>query len=120
MLKSKYFTISLGLAIILLGFSFIRSRAPIKDLDAEIDYVNQKLAEAQRKNEYMAVRASSLQNESFLERQIKLKLNYKNSDEEAVLVYKVEPTGQTTQEQGNYLAVQYHHFVYWLDRIFGR
>ena len=119
MLNSKYFTTGLIILVAFLGLAFIRVRQPIQDLNAEINHMNQKLAEAQRKNKDLTKEASNFQNEAYIERQLRLKLNYKKSDEEAVLIYKTEPIVQQPQNE-SFLATQYYKFSSWLKTTFDR
>lgn len=116
MFKSRLFTVGILIVIVFLGLSLIRLRQPIGGLNAEIEYVDQKLAEVQQKNEDLTSNVNSSNNESYIERQLRLKLNYKKADEEAVLIYKTQATVQQPDNSG-FLLKEYDRFLNWLKNL---
>ncbi len=119
MLKSRYFTAGLAIIVLFLGLSLIRIQQPIQDLNAEISHINQKLDEVKSKNDDLSQRADYLNNKSYLEQQLRLRFNYKKSDEEAVLIYKTQPPVQQS-ESNNLFIKGYNKFSSWLKSIFGK
>lgn len=117
MFKSRFFTVGALLLIAFLSLSLIRLRQPISSLNAEIEHVNQKLDDANAKNKDLSSAADNADNGAYLERQLRLKLNYKKADEEAVLIYKIQPTVQQT-ENTNFFVKEYHKFSDWLKNLF--
>lgn len=86
-LQSKWFTAA---AVIIVGFllaSLIKiepvlmaTRKELKNLDTKIAEIEQSAAELERLGEY-------IRGDAYLERQARLKLNYKKPDEKVVYIY---------------------------------
>lgn len=86
-LSSKLFTIFLVLLIILLGFSVARIYNLRLNMERENEGLQAKTEEMKKNNESLEKFLANLSNPSFLEKQAKIKLNYKLPGENVVFVY---------------------------------
>ena len=116
MLKSKYLTIIIVIAVAFIGLSLLNLREPIENLNAEIGYMNQKLTEVQGKNYDASHQTDLLQNESYVKRQLRSKLNYKKVDEDVVLIYRIQPTLKEPKSS-NFLVHQYNKVSSWFKNL---
>ena len=92
-LQSRWFT---AVAVVLIGFfliSLIKIQPALTTTQKELNNLNKKIAEAERSASELERLKDYLQSDAYLERQARLKLNYKKQDENVVYVY--------TRENGN-------------------
>jgi cell division protein FtsB len=96
-LQSKWFTF---LAVIVIGFFsllIIKLQPPLETVTKEIDNLNQKIAEVEKSSSESEKLKDYLKSAAYLERQARLKLNYKKPGESVVFVYK-NPYAQNPAE----------------------
>ena len=87
-LQSRWFTF---LAVIIIGFFLlliIRLQPSLRMATREVSNLNQKIAEAEKSRLELERLGDYLKSAAYLERQARLKLNYKKPGESAVFVYK--------------------------------
>jgi len=99
-LQSRWFTF---LAVILIGVFLsliIRLQPSLETVGKELNNLNQKIAEAEKNNSEMEKLKDYLNNAAYLERQARIKLNYKKPGETAVFVYE-NPNAQNQPEPDN-------------------
>ena len=96
-LQSRIFSVLVILLAAFLGLKLISIQAPLSDLSKETENINQKIAEAQAKNQALAQQSQYLTSQAYLERQVRLRLNYKNPDEEAVQIYRLPIASKSTE-----------------------
>ena len=97
-LQSRIFSVLVILLAAFLGLKLISIQMPLSDLSKEAENVNQKIAEAQAKNQALAQQSQYLTSQAYLERQVRLRLNYKNPDEEAVQIYRLPVASKSVNE----------------------
>lgn len=97
-IQSKIFTIFAVLLAIFLGLKLLVIQTPLSDLSKEASNIKQKITEAEEKNAALSQQAQYLTSQGYLERQARLKLNYKNPDEEAVQIYRVAVASKSSED----------------------
>ncbi len=102
-LQSKWLTGALALVVSLVALSVLRIwplvvtiNKETMNLQQKIDEANRNLAELEKSKEYF-------KNPAYLERQARIKLNFKKPDEKVVFVYK-NPYNQSPDELAQTLA----------------
>ena len=117
-LSSKIFT---GLLVVLAGWlvlSLINLDSQRSLSDREIQGLKDKVSKVQEKNSYLEKLSTYFQSSNFLEKQARLKLNYKASGEEVVFVYKdTGPKNISGSEDHKRILRQlpnYQKWWYWL------
>jgi len=97
-LQSKWFT---AVILIVLGFflvSVIKLEPPLAAVRKELKNLNQKIDEAEKSSLELEKFGDYLKSNAYLERQARLKLNYKKPDEKVVFVYTKTTETQKGQE----------------------
>jgi cell division protein FtsB len=87
-LQSRWFTF---LAVIAIGFFLlliIKLQPSLETITKETDNLDQKIAEVEKNSLEMEKIRGYLNSADYLERQARIKLNYKKPDESAVFVYQ--------------------------------
>ncbi len=87
-LQSKWFTF---LAVIAIGFFLIliiKLQPSLETVTKEADNLDQKIAEVEKSSSEMEKIKDYLNSAAYLERQVRIKLNYKKPDESAIFVYQ--------------------------------
>jgi len=87
-LQSRWFTF---LAVIVIGFfllSIIKLKPSLETVSQEVNNLDQKIAEAQNDLSELQKLGDYFKGVVYLEREARLKLNYKNPGENVVFVYK--------------------------------
>lgn len=114
-LQSKLCTGVIVLIIGFLGLSLLRRIEPLSTLEKEQDHLKQRVSEAKAKNQDLAQQGDYLKNPAYLERQARIKLNYKKPDETAVLIYETQSASpsQSLQPTGGL----WRNIVSWLRKI---
>ena len=125
-LQSRLFTIFLFGAIGVLGFSVFQTYRSGKVIEIQVNNLNKKIEEAKKQTEELANLNKNADNQSFLERQIKQKLNYKRPDEKVVFIYKnpynqkLEQSEQPVETQTDQLTpvlTLWQKFMNWLKSL---
>lgn len=91
-LQSRWFTI---LAVIVIGFFsllIIKLKPSLEAVSQEVNNQNQKIAEAEQGLSELQKLGEYFKSTAYLEREARLKLNYKKSGESVVFVYKNQHT----------------------------
>ena len=87
-LQSRWFTI---LAVIVIGFFLlliIKLRPSLETVSQEVNNLDQKIAEAEQNLSELQKLGDYFKSVAYLEREARLKLNYKKPGESVVFVYK--------------------------------
>jgi cell division protein FtsB len=87
-LQSKWFTV---LAVVVIGFFsilIVKLRQPLTAVTKELENINQKISEIEKSRLELKRLEDYIKSPSYLERQARLKLNYKKPGESVVFVYK--------------------------------
>ncbi len=87
-LNSKVFTALIGVFALWLTFSSINLNSQRNIADKEMKNVEAKIKEVQDDTNYLNKFLAYFQTPAFLEKEARLKLNYKAQGEEVVFVYK--------------------------------
>ena len=87
-LQSKWFGLVPGLALLGLGFSLYQLYHSYQAVGLEANNLQAKIAQAQKATAALAQQNANADNPAFLERQARLRLNYKKPDENVVFVYR--------------------------------
>src|SRR3989344_2610942 len=94
-LQSRWFTAA---AVVLIGFfliSLIKIQPVLTTTQKELRNLDKKIAEAERSASELERLKDYLQSDAYLERQARLKLNYKKPDEKVVYIYTGENGNKT-------------------------
>ncbi len=87
-LQSRWFTF---LAVIVIGFfllSIVKLKPSLETVSQEVNNLNQKIAEAEQNLSELQKLGDYFKSAVYLEREARLKLNYKKPGESVVFVYK--------------------------------
>ncbi|MBI2670199.1 MAG: septum formation initiator family protein [Candidatus Yanofskybacteria bacterium] len=114
-LQSKSFTV---IVLVIIGFfliSTIKLGPPIMIVRKELKNLDQKINEAEKTSLELKELSDYLKSNDYLERQARLKLNYKKPDERVVYVYRknteTTPFHQTGLEVGRAQEIFENKFV---------
>lgn len=88
LLNSKIFSVFILILIGWLALSLLGVENKKKFLDKEIQSFENKIKNVQKTNDELSEFISHFDNPSFLEKEARLKLNYKAPDEELIMVYR--------------------------------
>lgn len=86
-LNSKIFSVFLLFFVFWIGNSLVNLNRQREDVNQKLDVYESKTAEAKKSNDNLAGFLKNIENQAFLEREAKIKHNYKKSDENVVFVY---------------------------------
>ncbi len=86
--KTKVFTIFSIVLIVFLGFMIFKSRPIIESLDTNIDELENRIAESDRKTEQLESDFEYFESEAYLERQARLKLGLKDPEENVAYIVR--------------------------------
>lgn len=115
LLKSKVTLVVLAVLVAWLGLSALNVGSQRERLQAALREVEQKIRNTERSNEFLAKFSGYLESESYLEKQARLKLNYKAPDEEVFFVYRggadAPPEPQGTQPETPFWLRWWRHLV---------
>lgn len=92
----KLLTAALILALIWLGNSAYAVYRQRSDVRAQLRDVESKVAALQNDNDYLASSSAYFSSDEYLERQARLKLNYKPAGEQVAFVYKSSASHATS------------------------
>ena len=87
-LHRKIVTVMLVAALFWLGRSVWLEHRQRADVSAQVHELESKVAQFQHDNQSLASASAYFRSDSYLERQARLKLNYKLADEQVAFVYK--------------------------------
>src|SRR3989344_3613633 len=87
-LTSKVFTGLVGVLVLWLTFSSINLTSQRSVVDSGVKNIEAKIKEVQDNTDYLNKFLSYFQTPDFLEKEARLKLNYKAPGEEVVFIYK--------------------------------
>ncbi|MBI2063680.1 MAG: septum formation initiator family protein [Candidatus Yanofskybacteria bacterium] len=92
-LQSKWFTAVISVVLGFFLISVIKLKPPLAMVGRELGNLNHKIDEAEKNSLELEELSDYLKSNAYLERQARLKLNYKKPDEKVVFVYR--KTGET-------------------------
>ena len=87
-LNSKIFTALIGVLVLWLTLSSVNLNSQREAVDREVKNVESKIKEVQNDTDYLSKLSAYFQTPAFLEKEARLKLNYKAQGEEVVFIYK--------------------------------
>ena len=87
-LQRKILTIGLVALLVWLGDRSWQIRAQRADTDVQVKDLESRVASLEYNNQFLASSSAYFASEAYLERQARLKLNYKLPDEQVAFVYK--------------------------------
>lgn len=87
-LNSKIFTAGASIVVLLLALSSVNLNLQRDSVDREVGNMEAKIREVQKDMDYLNKLSDYFKTSDFLEKQARLKLNYKAQGEEVVFVYK--------------------------------
>ncbi|OGM98482.1 MAG: hypothetical protein A2915_00780 [Candidatus Yanofskybacteria bacterium RIFCSPLOWO2_01_FULL_41_34] len=87
-LNSKIFTVLSGILVLWLTLSSINIGSQRSMIDGEVKNIETKIKEVQNDTDYLNKFLNYFQTPAFLEKEARLKLNYKVQGEEVVFVYR--------------------------------
>ena|SRR3989344_1569967 len=115
-LQSKWITVAGLLVLALLVLGSIRRQPASDALQREEDRIKSKTAELREQREEFEDKKAFLQSQAFLEREARLKLNYKKPGEEVVFVYH---TAEDSESEVTPLAKSASNLSLWLNYLLG-
>ncbi len=99
-LNSKVFTTLVGIFALWLTLSSINLSSQKDTVDKEVKNVEAKIKEVQNDTDYLNKFLAYFQTPAFLEKEARLKLNYKAQGEEVVFVYKDKNPQKVSDQTG--------------------
>ncbi|MBX4190402.1 septum formation initiator family protein [Candidatus Parcubacteria bacterium] len=121
LLNSKLTMVGVLFLIIWIGFGLIKIRAQRDLVRTQREDLESKIADLEQDNKYLASASDYFKSDAYLEKEARLKLNYKNADEEVAFVYrdtgeKKIPAEQAWQVQLSKMPNWQKWFYYILDK----
>jgi cell division protein FtsB len=118
-LKSKYFSVALILFLFWIGYMIIGASFGSQIIGRKIDDLDKKVGEMEKNNKYLEKIVSYVKTPAFLEREARIKLNYKSPDETLVFVYRGDNSenqsaGEKNSQEDNKNI--FHKIWLWLVR----
>lgn len=116
-LQSKWSTAVVGAIVVFFLVSILKLEGPLSTVRREIGNMNQKMSDLNKASANMEKTKTYYESDAFLERLLRLKLNYKKPDENVVFVYKskYEQGSETASESGRDLK----NWQKWLNFLWG-
>ena len=114
-LNSRLFSVFLLFLIFWLGNALLNLHLQKNEVEFERRAYEERAAEAEKNNENISKFVKYFDIPAFLEREARLKYNYKKSDEEVALVYpdiSVRAASQSFEEMIEYMP-NWKKWVYW-------
>lgn len=87
-LQTKYFSTVLLILLGLFLFLILKIEPPLRSISKEVNNLNQKIAEVDKNRSDLEKSKDYFKSNAYLEKQARLKLNYKKQDENVVFIYK--------------------------------
>lgn len=115
-LNSKLFSVFLLFLIFWIGNSLVGLDTQRKNMEKDIRAYEAKVSESEKSNSSLSNFLKFLENPSFLEREARLKYNYKKSDEEVAFVYPDNSSVKASQSFDDTLRSMsnWKKWGYWL------
>ncbi|MEK7645941.1 MAG: septum formation initiator family protein [Patescibacteria group bacterium] len=88
LLQSKIITIGLLALLVWLGYRSWQIKDQRAETDSQVKELESRVADLERSNQFLASSSAYFASDAYLERQARLKLNYKLADEQVAFVYK--------------------------------
>ena len=88
LLQHKIITVGLVALLVWLGYKGWQIRIQRAGTDIQVKDLEFRVADLERNNQFLASSSAYFASDAYLERQARLKLNYKLSDEQVAFVYK--------------------------------
>lgn len=118
--RSKYLSVVIIAGIGWLGFSFIKIKTQENLVNKEVKILEAKVSDLEDSNSYMEKIISYLKNPLFLQKEARLQLNYKASEEKVAFVYPDESAkaGSASNNFDKQLA-QMPNYLKWVYYLLG-
>ncbi len=121
-LSTKLFTIVAGILVLFFGISVLRLLPNLRQHSEQLAHINQQIAQTEEQKQKFARESDYLKSEAYMERQARMKLNYKKPGEQVVFVYKNgynDPVKATAPPKGiasasQLSSMQLPHWRQWL------
>lgn len=117
-LNSKILTALLSALSVWILFSVISTEAEKDDIKKEEAAIESKISSMKRDNETLEEYVQNLKNPKFLEKEARLRLNYKASGEEAVFVHR-DPNSQKASLSDGFDPENLPNYKKWWYWLFG-
>jgi len=88
LIRNKIFTVGLVLLLVWLGYRSWQIRNQRVETDVQVKDLKSRVADLEHNNQFLASSSAYFASDTYLERQARLKLNYKLPDEQVAFVYK--------------------------------
>jgi cell division protein FtsB len=89
LLQRKILTVGLVLVLVWLGYKTWQIRGQSLGLGSQVKDLENRVADLKQNNQFLASSSAYFASDAYLERQARLKLNYKLADEQVAFVYPV-------------------------------
>ncbi len=115
-LNSRLFSVFLLFLIFWLGSSLVNLNGQRKLTSRDIRANEEKISEARKNTDSLNQFLKNMENPSFLEREARIKFNYKNPDEQVAFIYRDTDKKPVSQSFENLLRSMpnYKKWWYWL------
>lgn len=101
LLQRKTFTIGLVALVFWFGHKALQIHSERIEIKSQVSELESRVADIDRNNQFLASSSAYFGSDSYLERQARLKLNYKLQDEQVAFVY--QDTGVKTSSSSSKL-----------------
>lgn len=119
-LNSKIFTGLVGIIALWLTFSSINLNSQRSMVDSEVKNIENKIKEVQNDTDYLNKFLGYFKTSVFLEKEARLKLNYKAQGEEVVFIYKDKnPKKESNSVDLEELLKRMPNYKKWLFYLLG-
>ena len=112
LLNSKWFSLLLIILAGCLVFSLIGLNARRAEFRQIVSDVESRVQEAEKDKTYLEKFAAYFKSPHFMEKQAKVKLNYRLPDEQVAFIFK-DPNPKSNAEAGNWLAEAPNYKKWW-------
>ena len=115
-LNSKFFSALLLFVIFWLGSSLINLNGQRNVVNQEIKSYDDKISEAQKNKDSLSQFLKNIENPAFLEREARIKYNYRKADEDVTFVYPDHNSKSASRSFADILKVMpnWKKWGYWL------
>ena len=112
-LNSRLLSVLLIFFIFWLGSSLVNLNKQKRSIGRDIKSNEEKISEANKSTEDLAQFLKNFENPEFLEREARLRLNYKNSDEQVAFIYRDTDAKPVTQSFEDILKSMPNYKKWW-------
>ena len=98
-LRRKSVTVVLLLAFLWLSHGLYQVDSRRESVQVQVSDLQSKISGMERENEFLASASAYFESDSYLERQARVKLNYKLPDEEVAFIYKDTESEEISSEK---------------------